>query len=47
MVHRSFNKILLRKATENTLVDLFEAVMPKMPVHGVFFLSKCPLSDYH
>lgn len=37
MVQRNFNKILLRKATENALADLSEAVMPKMPVHRVFF----------
>lgn len=34
--------MLLRKATENALVDLFEAVMSKMLVHSIFtfFLSK-------
>lgn len=37
MVCRSFNKISLRKTSENALADLFEAVMPKMPAHGVLF----------
>lgn len=45
LVHICFNKILLRKATKNTLVDLFEAIMPKILVHNIyftFFLKQIP-----